>query len=147
MRLPAPWHDTIEDTETTYDELRGAFGVAVADVVAEVTDAKFLGKELRKRLQIVKAGRASDRARLVKLADKICNLRDILASPPAGWSLARRQQYFDWAKAVVDQARGVNPQLERVFDRLYRQRPGAPDRDQSDVLAAARDYSGRSFSS
>ncbi|TAK52250.1 MAG: hypothetical protein EPO25_14115 [Gammaproteobacteria bacterium] len=50
--------------------------------------------------------------------------KDAKASPPAGWSLARRQQYFDWAKAVVDQARGVNPQLERVFDRLYRQRPG-----------------------
>jgi len=81
-------HDTIEDTETTYEELRGAFGAAVADVVAEVTDVKFLGKELRKRLQIVKAGRASDRARLVKLADKICNLRDILASPPAGPALA-----------------------------------------------------------
>jgi len=118
-------HDTIEDTETTYDELRGAFGVEVADVVVEVTDVKFLAKESRKRLQVAKAGRASDRARLVKLADKICNLRDILASPPAGWSMERRQKYFDWAKAVVDQARGVNPKLERMFDRLYRQRPTA----------------------
>ena len=89
----------------------------------EVTDVKFLAKESRKRLQVAKAGRASERARQVKLADKICNLRDILASPPAGWSLARRQKYFDWAKEVVDQARGVNPKLERMFDRLYRQRP------------------------
>jgi len=121
-------HDTIEDTETTYDELRGSFGEEVADTVVELTDTKFLGKELRKRLQITKAGRASERARQVKLADKICNLRDILASPPAEWSLARRQKYFDWAKEVVDQARGVNPKLERMFDRLYRQRPT----DQSD---------------
>jgi len=121
-------HDTIEDTETTYEELRGAFGVEVADVVVEVTDVKFMAKESRKRLQVAKAGRASDRARLVKLADKICNLREILASPPAGWSLARRQKYFDWAKAVVDQARGVNPRLERMFDRLYRQRPVAAGR-------------------
>ena len=116
-------HDTIEDTETTYDELRGIFGGEVADTVVELTDTKFLGKEARKRLQIAKAGRASERARLVKLADKICNLRDILASPPAGWSLARRQKYFDWAKEVVDQTRGVNPKLDRMFDRLYRQRP------------------------
>ena len=116
-------HDTIEDTKTTYDELRGVFGTSVADVVVEVTDVKFLAKASRKRLQVAKAGRASERARLVKLADKICNLRDILASPPAGWSLARRQKYFDWAKEVVDQARGVNPGLERMFDRLYRQRP------------------------
>jgi guanosine-3',5'-bis(diphosphate) 3'-pyrophosphohydrolase len=116
-------HDTIEDTETTYDELRGVFGTSVADVVVEVTDVKFLAKESRKRLQVAKAGRSSERARLVKLADKICNLRDILASPPAGWSLARSQKYFDWAKQVVDQARGVNPKLERMFDRLYLQRP------------------------
>jgi guanosine-3',5'-bis(diphosphate) 3'-pyrophosphohydrolase len=52
------------------------------------------------------------------------NLQDVLATPPAGWSLARQQKYFDWAKEVVDQARGVNPRLERMFDRLYRQRPG-----------------------
>jgi GTP diphosphokinase / guanosine-3',5'-bis(diphosphate) 3'-diphosphatase len=116
-------HDTIEDTETTYDELRGVFGTCVADVVIEVTDVKFLADESRKRLQVAKAGRASERARQVKLADKICNLRDILAGPPAGWSLARQQKYFDWAKEVVDQARGVNPKLERMFDRLYRQRP------------------------
>ncbi|MFO1392256.1 MAG: HD domain-containing protein [Steroidobacteraceae bacterium] len=116
-------HDTIEDTETTYDELRGAFGSEVADVVVELTDVKFLAKESRKRLQVARAGRASDRARLVKLADKIANLRDVLASPPAGWSLARQQWYFDWAREVVDQVRGVNPRLERMFDRLYRQRP------------------------
>ena len=116
-------HDTIEDTETTYDELRGAFGAEVANVVVEVTDVKFLGKESRKRLQVAKAGRASERARQVKIADKICNLRDILASPPAGWSLERRQKYFDWAKEVVDEMRGVNPRLERMFDRLYRQKP------------------------
>jgi guanosine-3',5'-bis(diphosphate) 3'-pyrophosphohydrolase len=116
-------HDTIEDTETTYDELRGVFGTSVADVVIEVTDVKFLADQSRKRLQVAKAGRASERARQVKLADKICNLRDILASPPAGWSLGRRQKYFDWAKEVVDQARGVNPRLERMFDRLYRQKP------------------------
>ena len=116
-------HDTIEDTETTYDELRGFFGEEVADTVVELTDTKFLGKEARKRLQVAKAGKSSAAAKQVKLADKICNLRDILASPPTGWSLTRRQKYFDWAKEVVEQVRGVNPRLERMFDQLYRQRP------------------------
>lgn len=72
---------------------------------------------------MARAGRATERAKLVKLADKISNLRDVLASPPADWPLARRQQYFDWAREVVDRLRGVNPRLERAFDRLYRQRP------------------------
>jgi guanosine-3',5'-bis(diphosphate) 3'-pyrophosphohydrolase len=59
----------------------------------------------------------------VKLADKIANLRDILASPPADWSLERQREYFDWAKSVIDGVRGTNAQLERRFDSLYRKRP------------------------
>jgi guanosine-3',5'-bis(diphosphate) 3'-pyrophosphohydrolase len=116
-------HDTIEDTETTYEELRGQFGMTIADCVVELTDVKFLSKAARKRLQVAKAGRASKAAKQVKLADKICNLRDILASPPADWTLARQQEYFDWAKEVVDEVRDANPRLARRFDRLYRQRP------------------------
>lgn len=112
-------HDTIEDTQTTPDELRREFGDRVANIVLEVTDDKSLPKAERKRLQIVHAGHASFEARLVKLADKICNLRDILASPPANWPLERKQQYFDWARQVVDQVRGTHPVLEAAFDREY----------------------------
>jgi len=116
-------HDTIEDTDTSHQELRGQFGDDVADIVAEVTDTKFLQKDSRKRLQVSKAAKATEGARLVKLADKIANLRDIIGSPPAGWSLERRQEYFNWAKEVVDQLRGTNAELERRFDSLYRKRP------------------------
>jgi guanosine-3',5'-bis(diphosphate) 3'-pyrophosphohydrolase len=116
-------HDTIEETETSYEELRGQFGREIANVVAEVSDTKWLEKKSRKRLQISKAARSSEPAKLVKLADKIANLRDIIVSPPTDWSLERQREYFDWAKAVVDQVRGTNAKLERRFDRLYRQRP------------------------
>ena len=112
-------HDTIEDTETTYDELRGQFGARIADIVAEVTDTKFLGKQSRKRLQLSKAGRASAAAQQVKIADKLCNLRDMLASPPAKWSERRKHEYFDWAKAVVDQIRQANPRLAERFDAVW----------------------------
>jgi GTP diphosphokinase / guanosine-3',5'-bis(diphosphate) 3'-diphosphatase len=116
-------HDTIEDTETAYDELRGQFGDEIAEIVAEVTDTKWLKKTSRKRLQVSKAARASRAAKLVKLADKISNLRDIIASPPSDWSMDRQREYFDWAKNVVDQLRGANARLERRFDQLYQQRP------------------------
>lgn len=116
-------HDTLEDTETDYEELRGQFGEDIADVVVEVTDTKWLSRDARKRLQISKASHSSVRARAVKIADKICNLRDILGSPPAGWSLQRKQKYFDWAKQVVDGVRGEHQELEQRFDALYRQRP------------------------
>lgn len=116
-------HDTLEDTETSPAELKGEFGAQIAAIVEEVTDVKWLESKSRKRLQVARASRASERAKLVKIADKICNLRDILASPPKGWSLERKRAYFDWAKSVVDQLRGVSPRLERNFDRLYRRRP------------------------
>jgi guanosine-3',5'-bis(diphosphate) 3'-pyrophosphohydrolase len=116
-------HDTIEDTQTSYEELRGQFGDEIADIVLEVTDTKWLGKKTRKGLQISKAAGASEGAKLVKLADKICNLRDMIAGPPEGWSLERQREYFDWAKRVIDQLRGTNAKLERRFDQLYRQRP------------------------
>ena len=96
-------HDTIEDTDTTEQELVKHFGKDVADIVLEVTDDKALPKAERKRLQIEHAAHISRRAKLVKLADKICNLRDITSSPPAGWSIQRKQEYFDWAKSVVDE--------------------------------------------
>ena len=112
-------HDTVEDTETTVEELKAAFGSDVAATVAEVTDDKSLDKGERKRLQVVNAGLKSDAAKLVKLADKICNLRDIATAPPVGWSIERRVAYFDWARKVVAGLRGVNPALEATFDQTH----------------------------
>src|SRR3954463_12254385 len=95
-------HDTVEDTATTHEELAGAFGPRVARIVAEVTDDKELPKAERKRLQVEHAATISAEAKLVKLADKICNLRDVRAHPPAIWDLERKREYFEWAKNVVD---------------------------------------------
>jgi len=116
-------HDTLEDTQTTKQELVGEFGELIANVVGEVTDTKSVDSVTRKRLQISKASHSSNEAKLVKLADKIANLRDLLSDPPAGWSIDRQRKYFDWAKDVVDSLRGVSEALERRFDSLYRQRP------------------------
>ena len=116
-------HDTIEDTETSADELRCRFGEAITAIVLEVTDDKDLPKAERKRLQVEHAPHISHGAKLVKLADKICNLRDMAASPPAKWTLERKQAYFDWAKAVVDGLRGAHPVLEQAFDESLRRRP------------------------
>jgi guanosine-3',5'-bis(diphosphate) 3'-pyrophosphohydrolase len=116
-------HDTLEDTQTTRPELRRAFGPSIAKIVEEVTDDKRLPKQRRKELQVEHAAHISKSAKLVKLADKIANLSDIITSPPAGWSLQRKRDYFDWAKRVIDQVRGTNSKLETRFDALYRKRP------------------------
>jgi guanosine-3',5'-bis(diphosphate) 3'-pyrophosphohydrolase len=116
-------HDTVEDTATTPEELASEFGARIARIVAEVTDDKHLAKAERKRLQIEHAPHLSVEAKLVKLADKICNLRDVAERPPAGWDLQRRRDYFEWAKRVIDGLRGTHPRLEAAFDAAYARRP------------------------
>jgi guanosine-3',5'-bis(diphosphate) 3'-pyrophosphohydrolase len=116
-------HDTIEDTDTTAQELESAFGLQIAAIVMEVTDDKSLSKQQRKQLQIEHAATLTRHAKLVKLADKICNLRDMSRSPPVDWPLKRRAEYFVWAKDVVDQVRGVSPVLEGLFDAEFARRP------------------------
>ena len=112
-------HDTLEDTETTFDELRMHFGETIAMIVAEVSDDKALPKAERKRLQVQNARKASHRAKLVKLADKICNVVDMVGAPPASWSIERKREYLAWAKDVVDGLRGTHPALEALFDEAY----------------------------
>ena len=112
-------HDTVEDTQTTFAELEARFGKAIADTVREVTDDNNLPKARRKALQVEHAPHLSQGARLVKLADKICNLRDVADDPPAHWQQQRRMEYFEWAKHVIDGLRGAHPQLEAVFDQVY----------------------------
>ena len=112
-------HDTIEDTNTTAEELEAIFGAKVTSIVLEVTDDKSLAKAVRKEEQVRHAPLISPEAKLVKLADKICNLRDILASPPSDWTAERKKAYFAWAARVVAGVRGIHPGLEATFDGLF----------------------------
>jgi (p)ppGpp synthase/HD superfamily hydrolase len=114
--IAAILHDTVEDTDTTIDELRAAFGPRIAELAAEVTDDKSLPKQVRKDLQVEHAPHASWGAQIIKLADKSSNLRSLLASPPPDWSRARRDEYVDWARRVVDGCRDANVWLAEQFD-------------------------------
>jgi len=113
-------HDTIEDTETTTEELERIFGRKIRLLVEEVTDDKALPKAERKRLQIEHAPHLTAPAQLIKLADKICNIVDVTSSPPTDWSRERRREYLDWTERVVAGCRGRNRALERHYDELLR---------------------------
>ncbi|KAM7039225.1 guanosine-3',5'-bis(diphosphate) 3'-pyrophosphohydrolase MESH1 [Acridotheres tristis] len=115
-------HDTVEDTDTTFSEIEEWFGAEVRRVVEEVTDDKTLPKMERKRLQIERAPVCSRRAKLVKLADKLHNLRDLNRCTPRGWSAERVQEYFRWAARVVSGLRGTSAALEGALQRLFEER-------------------------
>ncbi|MGB3311419.1 MAG: HD domain-containing protein [Nodosilinea sp.] len=114
-------HDTVEDTETTPEELEHLFGSEVRQLVAEVTDDKRLPKGDRKRLQVEHAPHLSPQAKQIKIADKTANVQNITTSPPADWSLERKREYLNWADRVVAGCRGCNPALEAVYDQVMAQ--------------------------
>lgn len=108
-------HDTIEDTNTTGDELEAEFGRRVRELVEAVTDDRSLSKSERKRLQVEHAAHLDPDAAVIKVADKIANIRDVAQHPPAGWDQSRRTEYLDWAESVVNACPACNPSLLATF--------------------------------
>lgn len=115
--IAAGWlHDTIEDTDTTRDELAQRFGLRVAGLVEEVTDDMALAKSERRRLQVVEAPTKSAGAKQIKIADKISNIRARIFAEPDAEQQLDLTDYLDWAGQVVAGCRGVNAQLDALFD-------------------------------
>jgi ADP-ribosylglycohydrolase len=114
--IAALLHDAIEDCEVPHALIVKSFGADVADLVAEVTNDKTLAKGERKKLQVESAHKKSDRAKMLKLADKTSNLRALVSSPAPEWSVRRRIEYIEWARKVVAGLRGACPPLEQKFD-------------------------------
>jgi guanosine-3',5'-bis(diphosphate) 3'-pyrophosphohydrolase len=114
-------HDTIEDTDTTPEEIERHFGQKIKTIVEEVTDDRSLSRDVRKELQVKHASHLSTEAALVKLADKIANLRDLQCSPPLNWSCERKQDYFDWAEKVVKNINDPHPRLMEIFSSTIHQ--------------------------
>lgn len=119
--IAAILHDTIEDTETSREEIEAIFGQRVRAIVEEVTDDKRLTQILRKKLQVQHAPGLSDAAKLIKIADKMSNIQELMQSPPQNWSVQRKQEYLDWAQNVFEGCRGVNRALEHKFEEVIRQ--------------------------
>ena len=113
--IGAALHDTVEDTDTTLEELKEEFGEEVVGLVGEVTDDKTLPKAERKRLQIVNAPHASYKAKLIKLGDKLYNLRDLSQEIPAGWTEDRVAEYRVWASQVCSGLVGTNKDMEKLL--------------------------------
>lgn len=125
--ISALLHDTVEDTDATETEIEDQFGKPVAAIVMEVTDDKTLPKQDRKQQQILRAPNSSPSAKLIKLADKLDNLTDLLSLTPIGWPPSRVAEYFDWAERVVDGLRGTNSTLESQLDAVFLSRQVALD--------------------
>ena len=114
LLIAALLHDTLEDTDTNEQELADLFGINVLNIVKEVTDNMLLREKERKELQVTKAPYLSQYAKIIKIADKICNMNDIL-NYPLMWRRARKLHYFQWSMRVFNNCKGINNQLDTLF--------------------------------
>lgn len=112
-------HDTIEDTGTGKAEILSVFGPNVLNYVLEVTDDKALPKAERKRMQVKHAHSLSEGATLIKLADRISNLRSITAEAPKGWTVDRQLEYFNWSWQVFEQLPKTDSPLGDLFRKVF----------------------------
>jgi len=110
-------HDILEDTDGTEKEIEDLFGSRVLKIVLEMTDDMSESSSIRKARQVREAPGLSDEAKQIKIADKICNIYDII-NYPIKWSTSRKYKYILWAEQVVEACRGLNPGLEKMFDNL-----------------------------
>jgi guanosine-3',5'-bis(diphosphate) 3'-pyrophosphohydrolase len=119
--VAAGWlHDSIEDTETTREELAQKFSERVASLVVECTDDMSLPKAERRRLQVVNASHKSPSARLIKIADKISNIGARILPDPNADERADLVDYTNWAEQVVAGCRGGNVFLDQTFDKTVK---------------------------
>jgi (p)ppGpp synthase/HD superfamily hydrolase len=112
-------HDTVEDTDTTFEELESIFGPVVTNIVREVSNDMSLSSTERRAKETANIPRLSHSAKLVKLADKIANIRDISTMPPVGWTLAKKEAYFDFSLSIAEQAKDASQTLYETFVRDY----------------------------
>jgi guanosine-3',5'-bis(diphosphate) 3'-pyrophosphohydrolase len=113
-------HDTLEDTETSPEELKKNFGEMITSIIIEVSNDMTLNSQQRRVYELRKVASLSNKAKLVKIADKLANIRDVSTMPPAGWTQEKKQNYFDFALKIVDQIGDASPKLYQIFLRDYK---------------------------
>lgn len=111
-------HDTVEDTETTLDEIAERFGPRIAETVREVSDDQSLPASEKKRMQVVHAPTMSHDAQLVKMADRIDNLRDMATTD---WSNEKKATYRYWGRELGAALAGAHPVLEHLLAEVAQQ--------------------------
>lgn len=118
-------HDTVKNTGTTVQELGREFGSEIADIVSEVYRFQTIPHHVMAagHPPLGRDAQLSRRAKLVLMADRICNMRDVLSSPPVTWTAQHKREYFDRSRAVIERLRGAHPALATIFDETYRLQP------------------------
>lgn len=113
-------HDTIEDTDVTYEELRELFGGAVAEgVMALSKDQSLPSKQSQMEDSIARIKLQPKEVWMVKLADRITNLYH----PPFYWNDEKILSYQQEAQYILDQLGESNAALANRLTQKIEEYP------------------------
>lgn len=102
-------HDTIEDTDATYEEIKDMFGKDIADGVLALTKDNSVPHEDRMKDSLRRIKQQSVEVSIVKLADRIFNLKDV----PVKWNERKVEEYKVQANLILEELGNANEYLAR----------------------------------
>lgn len=111
-------HDTVSDSVATSDEIQKKFGKQVALYVGEMTEDKGAPRAERKRRQVIAAAHQSLGAAQIRMADQLCNLKELRTTPPEDWNRTRIDEYYHWSQSVLDRLPTANPELKKATSHV-----------------------------
>lgn len=120
----AAWlHDTVEDTDTTLEDIKNHFGEEVTKIVEGLTDYshfKDLPLQERKALQAERLRTESPSVHRVKIADQTSNIKGLVIDPTSSMTHEECYYYVCGAKLLVDECREISSLLNGLFDEFYK---------------------------
>lgn len=103
-------HDTIEDTNASFEEIKTLFGEIIANgVLALSKDDSIENKEQKMFDSLCRIKKQSKAVWLVKLADRICNMKE----PLEHWSISKRDLYYREAEMIYNELKDASPYLAK----------------------------------
>jgi len=119
--VAAAWlHDVLEDTSVTEEDIITRFGREVAVLVKDMTNVpkdSHIPRDIRKAMDRERLMKVSDEAKLIKLCDRIDNLREIWDDSQTPYDF--KKMYMKESVLLLKEAlSGVNHNLEVELMRL-----------------------------
>jgi len=121
--LCAGWlHDTIEDTDTSFDDLFEQFGREVAILVSSLSKDTTLTKKEREKIYVKQLKSSPLEAKIIKLCDISANLSDLkdsgLSKSKKLRHVKQKRHYLNVIKNDLISSKSKFPKIQKIIDGI-----------------------------
>jgi len=113
LQIVAWLHDTLEDTNTSIEELTNEFGAEIINLIIELTTPKSVIKSEKGKYLLDKMNHMSEDALTVKLADRLNNVSDFNIAPDSFVNKYKPETEF-----ILNGLKNLNPIQQKIADEI-----------------------------